>query len=141
MSALKTQENDNDVIAFINEVEHATRREDSLTVLELITEITQCKAKMWGASIIGFGRYHYKNTGKGGTWPLTGLSPRKQALTVYVMPGFSQYESILGRLGKYKLGKSCLYIKNLKDIDLAVLAELIEQSIVDMQAMHECELD
>ena len=93
-------------------------------------EITKKKAVMWGPSIVGFGSYHYKyESGREGDMPLTGFSPRKQSLTVYIMPGFDEYEDMLGRLGKHKVGKSCLYINKLADVDKSVLRELIEKSV------------
>jgi len=93
-------------------------------------EVTGCEPKMWGPSIVGFGRYHYKyESGREGDWPLTGFSPRKQALTVYIMAGFRRYEELLDRLGKHKTGKSCLYLKRLEDVDLEVLRELVHESV------------
>lgn len=141
MSTLKTQENNNSVIGFVNQVSDVTKRNDALALLELFEHITECKAKMWGTSIIGYGRYHYQNSGKGGTWPLTGFSPRKTALTLYIMSGFSEYEHLLGKLGKHKTGKSCLYIKKLSDIDLDVLTELIKASLKYMASTYTCEFD
>jgi hypothetical protein len=85
---------------------------------------------MWGSSIIGFGSYHYKyESGREGDWFLTGFSPRKQNLTLYIMAGFAQYDELMKKLGKYKTGKSCLYVKSLADIDLATLKTLIQQSV------------
>ena len=85
---------------------------------------------MWGTSIVGFGSYHYKYaSGREGDWFLTGFSPRKQSLTLYIMPGFDRYESLLGNLGKYKTGKSCLYINKLEDVDRTILQEIIKQSV------------
>lgn len=130
MAELKTKKNDASVEAFIDSVAHDKRREDCRTVAALMTEITGEPPSMWGSSIIGFGAYHYRYaSGREGEWPLTGLSPRKQSLTLYIMAGFSRYESLLGQLGKHKTGKSCLYINKLEDVDMAVLRTLIEESV------------
>ena len=137
MSDLKTKENAADVLAFINSVEDEQKRKDCLTTLNLMEELTGKPARMWGASIVGFGQYHYKyKSGREGDWFLTGFSPRKQNFTIYIMPGFSNYESLLTKIGKHKLGKSCLYIKKLDDIDLAILEELIAASLVEMQEIY-----
>lgn len=97
-------------------------------------EITGEPAKMWGDSIVGFGSYHYKYaSGQEGDWMLTAFSPRKQNLTLYIMPGFERYENLMKQLGKYKTGKSCLYIKKLEDVDLEVLKELIDLSVKQMR--------
>jgi len=88
---------------------------------------------MWGDSIVGFGSYHYKyKSGREGDWPMTGFSPRKRNLTLYIMPGFSEYDDLLTNLGKYKTGKSCLYINKIEDVDLDVLRELVLQSVEHM---------
>ncbi len=88
---------------------------------------------MWGSSIVGFGNYHYKyESGREGDWFLTGFSPRKQNLTLYIMPGFAQYDELMKKLGKHKTGKSCLYIKSLEDINLPTLKQLIQQSVKHM---------
>ena len=93
---------------------------------------------MWGASIVGFGRYSYTNTtGKYLSWFITGYSPRKTSLTVYIMPGFSKYRGLLAKLGKHKTSMSCLYINKLEDVDLDVLEELISRSFARMQKMYD----
>jgi len=91
---------------------------------------------MWGSSIIGFGQYHYKSerSTQEGDWPLTGFSPRKQSLTIYVMTGLGNYQELLGKLGKHKISKSCLYINKLSDIDMSVLRTIIEKSYLHMKA-------
>jgi hypothetical protein len=130
MAKLKTQLNDGDVEAFLNSVENDKRREDSFTVLEIMKKLTGEEAKMWGASIIGFGSYHYKyKSGREGDWFLTGFSPRKQSLTLYIMSGFSKYDEFMAQLGKFKTGKSCLYVNRLEDVDIKILEELIVQSL------------
>jgi Domain of unknown function (DU1801) len=135
MSAPKTTVNDDSVIEFINAVPDATRRNDSLALLELFSRITDEKPKMWGASIVGFGSYHYKSerSKQEGDWHLTGFSPRKQNLTLYIMLGFDDYAGLLADLGKHKTSKGCLYINKLADVDIAVLEELITQSFVAMK--------
>ena len=130
MAELKTKKNIASVLDFLNNVENEKRKLDSFVVLELMKKITKAEPSMWGTAIIGFGSYHYKYaSGREGDWFPVGFSPRKQSLTLYIMSGFGKYEEILSRLGKYKTGKSCLYINKLEDIDIVVLEELIASSI------------
>ena len=130
MAELKTKLNDASVEKLLNSVEDEEKRELSYKILELMKKITKEEPKMWGTSIIGFGTYHYKyKSGQEGDWMQVGFSPRKQALTLYIMSGFSKYEDLMNKLGKYKTGKSCLYIKKEEDIDFKVLKELIAQSV------------
>ena len=130
MAELKTQPHDGDVNEFLDKVEPLSKRDDSYRVKEIMEEITGAKAVMWGPSIIGFGDYHYKYaSGREADWFYTGFSPRKQALTLYIMSGFSRYESLMEKLGKFKTGKGCLYIKKIDDIDIRVLKELITESV------------
>lgn len=130
MAELKTKVNDQSVTAFLEANADEKRRKDCFTVLEMMKRATGAEPKMWGDSIVGFGSYHYKYaSGQEGDWLLTGFSPRKQALTLYLMSGFTDFEDLLSRLGKYKTGKGCLYIKKLADVDLTVLQELIDQSV------------
>jgi len=137
MSGLKTKKNRASVQQFLGSVDNEKRRKDARTVLKLMQEITGEKPAMWGSSIIGFGSYHYRyESGREGDWMLTGFSPRKQALTLYIMSGFRRYEDLMSRLGKYKTGKSCLYVKNLEDIDLDVLRELVAESVVFMRRTY-----
>jgi len=131
--ANKTQENDGDVAAFLESVENPKRRADAEVVLEMMTRITGLSARMWGASIIGFGMYHYKyESGREGDYMRVGFSPRKANLVVYILPGYTDFSEILGRIGKYKKGKSCLYINKLADVDMAVLEELVVAGLADM---------
>ncbi|MEM9808852.1 MAG: DUF1801 domain-containing protein [Cyanobacteria bacterium P01_D01_bin.56] len=140
MSGLKTQPNDASVEQFIQAVDHEQRRNDCLTLLPIMQRVTQREPVMWGDSIIGFGRYHYNNrSGRGGSWFMTGFSPRKREMTVYIMPGFENYSALLEELGKHRLGKSCLYIKKLSDVNLTTLETLITQSVSDMKAMYTCD--
>ena len=130
MAELKTKLNDASVEKFLNSVVDEKKRELSFKILDLMRKITKEEPKMWGTSIVGFGTYHYKYaSGQEGDWMLVGFSPRKQAVTIYIMSGFSRYDELMNKLGKFKTGKSCLYIKNEEDIDFKVLKELITQSV------------
>jgi hypothetical protein len=130
MSDLKTRPTGQNVERFLHGIADEEQRRDCLTVLGLMREITGAEPKMWGGSIVGFGSYQYQyESGRAGDWFIAGFSPRKQNLTLYLMSGFEAYSDLLKKLGKHKTGKSCLYIKRLEDIDLAVLKELIKQSV------------
>lgn len=134
MSENKTKPTNADVIEFINNVPDERKRQDSLTVLELMHEVTGEEPKLWGTSMVGFGSYHYKYaSGREGDTFLTGFSPRKQALTIYITAGFAQYEALMAKLGKHTTGSSCLYVKRLADIDLDVLRELVAKSVDHMR--------
>lgn len=134
MAELKTRENDGDVEAFLSQVENEERQRDCRTVMELMRDATGEPARMWGDSIIGFGSYHYVyDSGREGDWFLTGVSPRKRNLSVYIVPGFDDYEELMQRLGKHRTGKSCLYINRLSDVDQDVLRELIHRSVEAMR--------
>lgn len=133
MAELKTKVNDASVDKFLRGVTDETKREDSYKILEMMKKATKAEPKMWGTSIIGFGGYHYKyESGREGDSPLTGFSPRKQSLTLYILGGFDEHEELLNKLGKYSLGKGCLYIKKLEDVDTKVLKELVTRSIKKM---------
>jgi hypothetical protein len=137
MADNKTQPHDGDVLAFLNSVEHEQRREDGLAMLQIMREVTGLEPKMWGDTLVGFGIYHYRYlSGREGSYFLTGFSPRKQNLTVYIMAGFDQYDDLMGKLGKFTIGKSCLYIKKLGDIDQDVLRELIRLSLEYMHKTY-----
>ncbi len=137
MSELKTKPTGQSVVEFINQVEDPVKREDCFKLLELMEEVTGEKPRMWGSSIVGFDVYVYKYaSGKTGEWPVIGFSPRKQNLTLYIMPGFSKYEELLSKLGKHKLGKSCLYVKRLSDVDWPTLKELAVQSVQYMRETY-----
>ena len=126
----KTRQNYSSVDAFVGAVDHQRRREDAQTVKAMMERVTAWEPRMWGASIVGFGEYHYKyESGREGDFLITGFSPRKKALTIYIMPGFRRYDTLMGKLGKFKTGKSCLYINKLDDVDLSVLEELIRLSV------------
>jgi hypothetical protein len=130
MAELKTTRNDQNPEAFLNTVEDPKKRQDSFTILNLMQEVIGEKPVMWGSSIIGFGTYHYKyESGRENDWFVAGFSPRKQNLTLYITGGFDQYDSLLSKLGKYKTGKACLYIKKIEDVDLDALKELVSASV------------
>ncbi|MEZ4684775.1 MAG: DUF1801 domain-containing protein [Bacteroidia bacterium] len=130
MAELKTQLNDGSVEDFLNSVEDEQKRADSFRICEIMEEITGEPGQMWGSSIVGFGSYHYKYaSGREGDWMLVGFSPRKQNLTMYVMDGVGTHDDLLAKLGKFKTGKSCLYVKRLSDIDEGVLRNMIERSV------------
>ena len=134
MSENKTRPTNQNVIDFLNSVENITRRKNAMTILEMMKEITGKSAVLWGTSIVGFGSYHYKyESGREGDMPLVGFSPRKQSLTLYIMPGFDEYEDMLAELGKHKIGKSCLYINKLADVDQDVLRKLVKHSYDHMK--------
>ena len=134
MAEPKTRPTDADVNAFLDNVADERRRADARTVCELMRKITRREPVLWGSSIIGFGSYAYEYaSGQTGDWPLTGVSPRKQALTVYVMSGFDEYDSLLAQLGPHKTGRSCLYIRNLDKVDQKVLARLIRKSVAQLR--------
>ena len=134
MAELKTKQTDESVTEFLNGVPDEKKRQDSFAILELMTEVTGAEPRMWGESIVGFGSYHYRYaSGREGDWFVTGFSPRKQNLTLYIMAGFDNYEQLLQNLGKHKTGKSCLYIKRLEDVDLDTLRELVSQSVQHMK--------
>ncbi len=138
MAELKTQKNDGSVMDFLNQVENEKKRADSFAILELMEAVTGEEPKMWGTSIVGFGDYHYKyESGREGNWFLTGFSPRKQNLTLYLMSGFTEFDHLLQKLGKYTTGKGCLYIKKLEDVDQEVLKELVSKSVEHMKATND----
>jgi len=133
----KTKENEQDVLAFIQQVESDKKREDALALLDIFTESSGHPPKMWGDSIIGFGRYHYKYaSGHEGDAPLVGFSPRKSKISLYFATGDSEREKLLKKLGKHTSGKACVYINKLADIDVDVLKQLITQSIEFLQALY-----
>jgi len=130
MAELKTKPNDGDVDAFLSGIEDERRREDSLAVLDLMKRVTGEEPRMWGDSMVGFGSYRYRYaSGREGEWFTAGFSPRKQALTLYIMSGTSKHDELFAKLGKYTTGTGCLYIKTLEDVDLAVLERLVAASV------------
>mgnify|MGYP004417309097 CR=1 FL=1 len=133
MSTIKTLVNDASVEDFINSVDGEVKKADSFKILEMYKKATNEKPKMWGTGIIGFGQYHYKSehSQQEGDWPLAAFSPRKQNITLYIMPGFSDYSDLLDKLGKHKTSKGCLYINKLSDVNENILKQLIERSYDD----------
>lgn len=137
MADVKTKKNRASVQQFLAGVENEKRRKDARAVLKLMREVTGEKPAMWGPSIVGFGSYHYRyESGREGDWMLTGFSPRKQALTLYIMGGFPRHDALMKELGKYRTGKSCLYVNKLEDIDLDVLRELVADSVAYMRETY-----
>ena len=130
MAELKTKATKVSVKDFIQSVPDEQKKKDSLVLIDMMTKITKEKPKMWGPSIIGFGSYHYKyESGHEGDMCITGFSPRKAAISVYILMGFNKSPELLEKLGKFKTGKSCLYVKKLEDIDVKVLENLIKDSV------------
>lgn len=126
---LKTKINDASVKAFLDKIEDKQKRDDCYSIVNMMQTATKQQPKMWGTAIVGFGSYHYKYaSGHEGDAPLFALSPRKANITLYLMLGLNQHTEILGRLGKHKTGKGCLYIKKLSDVDEKVLTELVKRS-------------
>ena len=133
MTQSKTQPTPQSVADFLQSIEHPVRRADALALDTLFRQITGWQPQMWGPTIIGYGQYHYVyDSGREGDFLATGFSPRKANLSVYIMPGYADFNDILARLGKHKIGKSCLYINKLADIDTDVLAELIRAGLADL---------
>jgi hypothetical protein len=129
VAELKTQRNDASVADFLAGVEHAGRQADAQLACALMAEVTGAVPAMWGTSIVGFGSYEYQyGSGQRGVWPAVGLSPRKQSLTLYIVEGFAGYAELLARLGRHTLGKSCLYLPRLSDVDLDALRDLVRAS-------------
>lgn len=135
MAELKTKQTEKSVEKFLNSVKDEKQRADSFIVLKMMQQITKAEPKMWGASIVGFGAYHYKSdSGREGDWFLTGFSPRKGNLTLYILGGFDEKSDNMKKLGKYKTSKgSCLYIKKLEDINMPALKDLIKSSVERMK--------
>ena len=137
MAELKTKLNKASVGSFLQSVKDEERKLECMTVLALMKKITKAEPAMWGDSIVGFGSYHYKSdSGREGDWFITGFSPRKQNLTIYIIAGFTQYPELMKKLGKFKTGSSCLYIRKLADIDMKVLEELIGQAYQYMKKKY-----
>lgn len=137
MAELKTTPGKESVAAFIDAVEDERKREDCKALVAMMRKATGCKPVLWGGGIVGFDRYRYRyDSGREGEWFIVGFAPRKQALTVYIMPGFEPFADLLGKLGKHSTSKSCLYIKRLADVDVDVLEALVEASVVEMRTRH-----
>jgi hypothetical protein len=138
MAENKTQPTKVSVTEFIKAIDDPQKRADARKVAAMMRKATGKRARMWGSSIVGYGTYHYKYaSGREGDFMVTGFSPRKQALTVYIMAGFTKHGALMKKLGKYKTGKSCLYIKRLSDVDETVLQRLIDESVEHMRNKYE----
>jgi hypothetical protein len=138
MAKLKTTPNNFSVSAFIDSIEPEWKRNDARELLNLMGRITGMEPVMWGDSIVGFGKYTYVyDSGRSGEWMLTGFSPRKQALTIYIMSGFKELQDLLAKLGNFRSSVSCLYIKRLSDVNMDVLEEIIVKSIQIIKKRYE----
>lgn len=130
MAELKTKATDSSVEAFLDGIADEKKRRDAYALVDLMRQATKAEPKMWGSSIVGFGSYHYKYaSGHEGDACLTGFSPRKAALSLYIMAGFDEYADLLEKLGKHKRGKGCLYVKTLDDVHLPTLRKLVQLSV------------
>lgn len=138
MGELKTQATKQNPKEFLETVTPEAKKKDGYALLEMFSKVTGEKAVMWGTSIVGFGKYHYKSerSTQEGDWPLSGFSPRKQNLTLYIMPGNTESTDLLKKLGKHKTSVGCLYINNLSDVDQSVLEKLIKKSYDFMKKTH-----
>jgi len=138
MAEIKTKKTNASALLFLKGIEDPEKRKDSLALSNIFKEATGELPTMWGTAIVGFGTYHYESerSTQKGDWMLTGFSPRKQNLTLYIMPGFKAYGDLLKDLGKYKTSVSCLYIKRLSDVDTKILTKLIKRSVADMKKKY-----
>ncbi|MBN8835389.1 MAG: hypothetical protein ABS68_00750 [Niastella sp. SCN 39-18] len=139
MAELKTKQTNESAESFINAfADTEQKRKDSFELLKLMEDASGYKPKMWGSSIIGFGSYHYKSekSRQEGDWPLVGFSPRKAAISLYVYSGAASQENLLTQLGKFKMGKACIYIKTLSDIHKETLIKLIKSTIEFLQSKY-----
>jgi hypothetical protein len=135
MAELKTKKTKASVEKFLMGVSDEQRRKDCFKLVDILKTATKSEPAMWGTSIVGFGCHQYKyDSGRELEWFLVGFAPRKQDLTLYIMPGVERYPELMKKLGKYKAGRSCLYLKKLNDVDLPTLKQLIKRSIHDMAA-------
>jgi len=133
----KTQPTVSSVHQFIENIDNDQRRADCFELLKMMEDSVGCPPKMWGKTMVGFGTYHYKyKSGREGDFFLSGFSPRKAALTIYIMAGFDAYPNIMEKLGRYKTGQSCLYVKKLDDIDRSALKDLMVKSVEYMRKTY-----
>lgn len=129
MAKLKTQPTRVDPATFVDNIKDGRRREDAKALLAMMKRVTGEKPRMWGSSIVGFGSYHYTYaTGREGEWCTTGFSPRKESMTVYILPGLDLHQANLKKLGKVTTGKSCIYIRNLEDVHMPTLEKMVKQA-------------
>jgi len=139
MSGIKTKPGDLDIDKFLLSVEPEKKRGDSIELKKLFDSVVQEKASLWNNKMIGYGSYHYKSerSKQEGDWPLTGFSPRKQYIAVYIMSGVNNYLDLLSKLGKYKISSgSCIYINKIEDINLNILKSIISTSVSDMKKTY-----
>ena len=137
MAELKTKESKASVGEFLASIDDMQKRADCKAVAKMMREATGKRAKMWGKTIVGFDKYNYQyESGHSGSAAITGFSPRAQSISIYIMPGFTEFAPLMEKLGKYKTGKSCLYIKRLEDVDQKVLSRLIKASVKEMQRRY-----
>ena len=137
MAEAKTRPTKASVTAFLAALPDERRRQEGQAVAKLLREVTGEKPVLWGPNIVGFGTYAYRYAdGREGEWPIVGFSPRKSELVVYIMPGFERYADLLARLGRHRTGKSCLYLRNLAEVDLAVLREIVVRSVAAMESQR-----
>jgi hypothetical protein len=138
MAENKTKPTDASVQQYLSAIENETRRRDCQALAQLMTKVTEQQPKMWGTSIVGFGSYHYKYaSGREGDSCLTGFSSRKSDLTIYLASGFPKQQELLAQLGKHKVGKACLYLRTLADVDLQVLEQLLISSVEALRRQHD----
>lgn len=140
MAELKTKKSNASVTDFLSAIENEQRRKDGFKLLAIFEQVTGMPPRLWGTSIVGFGEYHYQSerSRQQGDWPLTGFSVRKRNMTVYIMPGFADYQDLLERLGKHTTSVSCLYFTRLDNIDVKILKKLIRKSVADMKKKYDC---
>jgi len=137
MAELKTRPTAASVKEFLDGIADERRRRECRAVAKLMREVTGEKPRMWGPSIVGYGSYTYRyESGRSGEWFLTGFSPRKTSLTLYIMAGFARHAALMKRLGRHTTGKSCLYLRRLEDVDLEVLRELVRESVAFVRSRH-----
>ena len=140
MAELKTKVNEASVTEFLDSITDEVKRTDSYVILEMLQHATKTEPKMWGSSIIGFGVYHYVGkSGREGDWFLAGFSPRKQSLTFYMLGGWEQQTALLAQLGKHSLGKGCLYVKRLEDVNMSILKRLMAESVKRAKKLAQAE--
>jgi hypothetical protein len=136
MAELKTKATNASVAKFLDGIKDDQRRQDCLTIAAMMQQVTKSPPKMWGTSIVGFGDYTYRyESGRELNWFSVGFSPRKDALTLYLMPGSERFSAAMQTLGKHKTGKACLYIKRLDDVDRRSLKTLVQESVKRVQAI------
>lgn len=139
MAELKTRPRSGSVRAWIATFEDPALRRDMRELARMMRQVTGCPARRWGERIVGFGSYHYTYaSGREGDWMITGFAPGAAQLSIYIMPGFAAYADLMAGLGRYKTGRSCLYVRRLDDVDRAILEQLVTRSVADMRRLYPC---